>query len=598
MHNSIDIFHNEEKISTSYDDIFYKKENNKWVEIKNKNVFKGIDNPDSSIGKNGDYYIQYEKIKNYINSSENFLGTNWINCNCIISPDLIKFPYTECSKIIPNEIYSEHSLSYNFNNSELIEKPYWCFSLYVMPAEFNYFQMILSDEFNEVGVIATFSKVFDARKKIVINKKIESFGDETKIEYDNDCFNITLLKDGVYRVFVSAKFLENMNLQCKFRILKNDKGLLQEEYSNDNDTCGLFINGAQLSKNKFPDEYVYSDESNSVYYKLKNIYEKENNIWNILPDYVKIYYSDDKPENNIGQNGDIYFVNPFITLSPRVRFGDNPTFRCWKLENTTPEENNILYTSKVEPDVGDELYEYKSNKMIFSGKTVYDYDINTNSIKVENSVENTITAYIDYSLSTSTTYCWRYNDEYCYTDRKDLTTGDFIYSDINKTNKISTVITFNKDDEVVDLSNWEYERKNNTLYVTRYRGNENDIILPYMSGDPEMTITFMINFLIYKRYNNGDRKLIILNEEGIIFHNKDKGTYSYIGKDKKQYNILFNGKSLYNFILINDAIAFSTNLFNQTYTAKYTTNFPKIEFGYNSGGHGNFWDYNKLRRYY
>ena len=67
MHNSIDIFHNEEKILSSFDNLFYRKSIGKWEEVKDTNVFKGIKNPESFSNtddvylnsKNNDYYIQY-----------------------------------------------------------------------------------------------------------------------------------------------------------------------------------------------------------------------------------------------------------------------------------------------------------------------------------------------------------------------------------------------------------------------------------------------------------------------------------------------------------------------------------------------------------
>ena len=101
--------------------------------------------------------------------------------------------------------------------------------------------------------------------------------------------------------------------------------------------------------------------------------------------------------------------------------------------------------------------------------------------------------------------------------------------------------------------------------------------------------------------------LSVLNIDGTLmdraYIRKDGKVFSFEGNllgysDIKIYDLKFGNKSMYDFKQINNAITFSTNLFNQTYTARYTTNFPKMEFGYNSGGHGNFWDYNRLRRYY
>ena len=55
---------------------------------------------------------------------------------------------------------------------------------------------------------------------------------------------------------------------------------------------------------------------------------------------------------------------------------------------------------------------------------------------------------------------------------------------------------------------------------------------------------------------------------------------------------------MYNFDLINQAITYSVNLFNQTYTARQSQVPSQYQIGFNTGGHGNFWDYNRLRRFY
>lgn len=483
MQNSINFYHDERKILTSFDNILFIKENNKWVEETDIDVYKGEEIPDDNIGKDNDLYFYYDRIGNLLINSENFYGAGWINLNNSFNMDEGIFPYSNYYKMIPNQTFSEHSLSYKIVNQMVGDMPYWCFSIYIRPNEYNYFQLIMSDYAETTGIKATFSRFLNGRKKYEIAKEIEAFGEtEGEIIYDDECFDMIEESDGFYRVYISAKFMTINNIQFKLKLLRNENGNIKEVFANNNDTAGLFINAAQLSKTKKPIEYIKSDENPFSYLKMKSIFKKINNNWQELPEYITVYYGKDLPVSNLGQTGDIYFHNPIIKVGEFVRFGKNTLFKCW--ENGS----NLYYTEYEEPSIGDDVYQY-TDKPIKVGK---------------------ITS---------------------YTKSLDNTPSKITFNSITAT-----------------------------------------------------------------KNTNKDKRFI--TEPGVFFWNKDKNTYGYISNDNEVHNLSYNGKSLYDFDLINQALAFSVNLFNQTWNTKYSTTMPQYQMGYNSGGHGNFWDYNSLRKYY
>lgn len=729
MHNSIDIFHNEEKILSSFDNLFYRKSIGKWEEVKYTNVFKGTKNPESFSNKddvylnskNNDYYIQYEEIKNYIKNSEDFTADGWQNLNNTFNIVNKSFPKSRCKKMIPTQDYGKHSISYDFNN-DVSDDNYWCFSIYVLPNEFNYFQLSLTDAGENNGVKGIFSITLDATRRIVINSKIESIGNISYFEYDSDCIGVDKIteedkttgeKFSYYRVYISFKYKTNDLLRSKFSILKNSQGNILEEFSNENDFAGLFINSAQLSKTKLPIEYIKSNGITNSYLKFKALYKKEEGQW--VDQQSRIYYGSEMPSKNLGQLNDLYFVNPILQLSNFNRFGLNPSFKCW-IYSDDIQSITYYYTQTDKPKEGDTVYEYDALKdtMIPAKKTfidpdtgeewvgyinVYKYDDETKEIyftdfkkkKVKTIKCNYVSKYVSSTLSK-----WNGEGGPYYSRHRDfninpLKIGDYIFNENQE--KIGVVgnppeieggvikdgeTMVDKSNETIDLTDWEYNLVDDVVYIYHHKTTiahaGGDIILPNLDDEP---IKYYINlnkefYVLYtaKRNSANDRRIIF--EDKIVYWNEDKDTYSYmsntsgkvldnngillgyVGKkiklrinnenkividesvpykdvlsvlnidgtlmdrtyirkdgkvfsfegnllgysDIKIYDLKFGNKSMYDFKQINNAIAFSTNLFNQTYTARYTTNFPKMDFGYNSGGHGNFWDYNRLRRYY
>lgn len=493
MQNSINIFHDERKILSAYDNTFFKKNGTKWEEINNINVFKGTDEPSSNLGNKNDYYIQYEKVTNFLLYSEDFNGEGWLNLNNnFVKDSSLIYPKTNATKMIPNQTFGKHSLAYRFFNKITDNTPFWCFSLYVRPNEYNYFKLSLIDINEENGIEVTYSIVLNERRQYVVNYKLKKIGNlsEDELIYDDSTYGIIKENNGFYRIFISAKFTTISDLQAKFSILKNQNGVVTEEFANNNITSGLFINAAQLINGTYPTEYIVSNGYSYTYYRYKRLFIKGDGNWSALPEYISVFYGNNNPESFVGQDGDIYFHNPIIKVGEFVRFGKNTKFRCWKNGNTK------YYTEFDEPKNGDTVF-----------------DSNFKPYK-------TVSSYVSSSISLSESY-----------------------------------ITFDG--------------------TTAHRDISSD-----------------------------DR---IIKEPGVMFWNIDDNTYGYISEDGKVHNIIYNNKSLYNFDLVNQALTYSVNLFSQTYNTRkslpplqYESKFytGQYQMGFNSGGHGNFWDYNNLRRFY
>lgn len=371
MENSINIFHNEHKILSAFDNTFFKKNGNEWEKINNKKIFKGTDVPNNMIGSEGDYYIYYSEISNYIINSENFTSEGWINLNNNFRMDTsLIYPNSNCFKMIPNQEVSKHYIAYKFANPIIDNMPFWCFSLYVRPNEYNYFELALTDDSETNGIKVRYSITLDTRKQYVVDYSLTKIGDLSPEEliYDESTYGIIKETNGFYRIFIAAQFTNIGQLQCKFSILKNQNGVILEEFANNNLTSGLFINSAQLSKSIGPIEYILSNGNISKVFKYGFIYQKgENNIWNKLPSYISVYYGSENPKKYFGQSGDLYFHNPIIKVGEFVRFGKNTLFKCWRKNNS----DDICYTEYAKPSTNDDVYIYNESPKIIGKVSSY-----------------------------------------------------------------------------------------------------------------------------------------------------------------------------------------------------------------------------------
>lgn len=490
MKKSVNFNHSDNSILSSFDDYFFIKTSNGWKEVNDIQVFKGTSDPrEITIEdvKHNDYYIQYEMIGNYLNYSEDFTTEDWDSENLIFSKDsFISFPYSNATKLIPTMNYSKHSLSHSWENTS---KDYWCFSIYIMPNEIRNFELLISDSEERYGLKAVFSIVLNNRKKYEYKPKyLGTFGnvpDDELVWNPSDCCDSESMGDGSYRIYLSAKFKTTPRLTAKLRLLKNVDGNITDTFSNDNDTAGLFINSAMLSKGRIPINYVMTNGDSFLYMNFSKLF-KANNLktWYELNPYNTVWYGKDIPSNILGNVDDIYFINPIIELGKFPRFGTNPIYYGWsrKVNN----EREIYYTEKQAPSINDKIYDSSDE-------------------------EKGIITSID--------------------DNKSITV---------KLNDNQSEITLNRD-----------------------------------------------SFYDKRRFE----------DESLVFWNNEKNTYSYISEGKQVRNLEYE-KSVYNPSLFVDAISFSTNLFNQTYSSSYASSFGQKQLGYNSGGHYSCWDYNKLRKYY
>lgn len=486
MQKSINFFHNDNKILSAFDNVFFVKTSEGWSSINNKKVFKGNSIPDNNLGDDGDYYINYNEIDNLLESSELFNKNGWEARNVsLINSTRFKVPYSYCQKMSPNKNNSEHYISYKWISTKTSQN--WCFSIYVLPQEFNNFQITLSNHNESYGIKAIFSRRL-INRKYHMEVRYETFGniptnDMTNINTNYEIVNINSenISEIFYRVFLSCKVNVTEDLKIKFSILDNN---FNEKFINNADGTGLFINAAQLTNTNLPTEYILSDGSPFSYQKISEIYLKDTR-WTKLSKYNTIYYSNDEPQRNLGNVGDLYFQNPIIELGKIVRFGKNTLYHCWK------NNDKNYYTVNEKPLNNEDVYEYENDTKNIVGKVISSGKDNV---------------------------------------------GSYINIEINNQN------------------------------IKAYRNNS---------------------------YDNRFVKI-----PGVIFWNREEETYSYINNNNQVCNLKYSDSSLYNFKLVIDAISFSTNLFMQTWDTKYTVQPRSFEYGFNTGGHGNFLDYNRLRFYY
>ena len=494
MQKSINFFHNDNKILSAFDNIFFIKNDEGWERVENVKIHKGSSAPNDNFGDIGDYYIKYDEIGNYLVYSEKFDGEGWNNLNNNFIESGIDFPYSESSKMIPNMKLAEHSISTSWSN-DINKIPDWCFSIYIKPNEITNFELIMSNADETYGIKMIVTMYLNNRKKYVRNVEFKQFGNPPANEmvYDDNSYGL-LDEDEYFRAYISCKFKTTEMLKAKLKLLKINSGALSDIFKNNNDTNGLFINSAQLSRSKEPIEYVYCQGYPYFYLKFNSVYKKnEENLWELVSDSASVWYGDKNPDDVIGQAGDLYFHNPIIKVGEFVRFGTNTLFKCWK------NGNNKYYTEKSNPSVGDDVYTYNNSPKIV-GKVM----------------------------------------EY----HKPVSSQTYIVASI-------------------EVSPGNYETKT-----------------------------------LYKSYKDDMRFIKDVNDAGVVFWNKDKNTYGYINGNGKICNLSFNGKSLYNFDLILQALTYSTNLFMESWDCHYTTHQKQMQFGFNTGGHGNFLDYNNLRFYY
>ena len=307
MENSINFIHPKALIQTSTDKKLFVKENGDWKE-KDSELFKSEYHLPSEEGKTGDYFAKYYRRYNYIKYSENFEEYPWNINNLTLSKEpLFRFPYNICQKIKGLQTYGEHSLSYDFYND--LNTPY-TFSIYAKLGDLSNIQLSLSDYNMTQGIKAK----FDLNNG---SGSLSTYGNQDNI---TDINYSILLDDeilNVYRISITGLFKGAIALKAKINVLDEE---FNEFFSEDNNTYGLYINGAQISKSTALEPYLYSKGKYASALSFDKLYIKNSNNW--IKTSSNLYYLTKEPSLDFGNDGDIAVLDSILRLYPFVKFGN------------------------------------------------------------------------------------------------------------------------------------------------------------------------------------------------------------------------------------------------------------------------------------
>lgn len=349
MQNSININHKTDLISPSFDGTLWVKNSTKWDRI-NQHLYKNEKKlPTDDIGENGDYYAKYLRLYNYIKYSENFNAPNWIKSNTKITKEpLVLFPYNQCSKMTASTTNAEHRAEYIFYND--LNSTY-TFSLYVKTVELTNIAICLMDNKETFGV----NILCNISNNTADIQKIDT--DFGEIQISNG--GIVKISDDIYRVYVTAKFKTSLILKGIIKLLDKNNNPI---FSTINDSYGLFINAAQLTKSDSLSQYTFTNGMYSSVAILQTLYKKVNNTWQSTPNII--YYFDENPKDGMGTIGDIALRDALITISPTFRVGNSENIKDSQKPNGTlfyNEKNNRVY---VRTKKGNYylVYKYPKNK--------------------------------------------------------------------------------------------------------------------------------------------------------------------------------------------------------------------------------------------
>lgn len=313
MENSINILHPIDTIKSSFDGKLFHKLDGNWTETNNILYKSEYKYPTNDIGNDGDFYAKYYRKYNYILYSEDFSQKSWNknHCNINVEPTLY-FPYNNPTKLSATNELSEHGMDYLFYN-EL--RNTYTFSIHVRRNEIRHISILLSDSKEKYGVKLNTNLITNVAT-------IERFGATDDIE--NIDGNIEILSDGVVRIWVTAKFKTTLILKAGIKLLNDN---MNNIFQPENETSGLFINGAQLVISDIPEEYILSNGKYATQLVLKKLYNKIDGEW--VEKGGKIHYLTSEPTQSFGLNGDLACLDSIITLNPMVRFGTSENVGKW-----------------------------------------------------------------------------------------------------------------------------------------------------------------------------------------------------------------------------------------------------------------------------
>lgn len=306
MNNSINFNHDKNIIQTSNDGKLYIKYNNKW-NLSNSVLYKKEnEEPSLEIGKNGDYYANYMRNYNYVKYSNSFLEPYWVYNQIKLSKEYNFIMVDDYSnKLIPSIIESEHSLTYTATNNILLSEPL-TFSLYVSPNELNRICLSMLDDSLSYGIKVIYNLASNSMEFSNIGNNEDKI---TNISYNIEKIN------NYYRIWITSKFTISTIIKLKINAVNNSNELV---FSNTNTTDGIFISGAQLDIGNKPYTYFSTTNNFSSYITLKQLYRKNENVWNSINN--KIYYISEL-DNNIGEQNDICCLTSFLKFDNPLRLG-------------------------------------------------------------------------------------------------------------------------------------------------------------------------------------------------------------------------------------------------------------------------------------
>ena len=316
MPNSININHKTNEIMPTYDGKLYLKGASSWIDISDHCLYKGLSEPSSNIGVNGDYYALFSKKINLIKYSNNFNHKFWTNTHLDVIPEeSVVFPSKYVSsKLIPTSKNAEHSLDVCYMNDITSHNSKYYFSLYALRNEYINIALQITDVSEKYGIRVIYNMYNRTTSMSII-------GNNPNFINPNDfgiitCYDSNGVETDYVRIYLAAQFKNELYLKYKILVVDNNGNT---KFSNKSTTDGLFISSAQINKDSLND-YVFSNGYQGEYFKLEKLYKKNIN-WDYYSDSNKLWFFDNIPNNDLGNMGDLAGINSLVKLGPIVRFG-------------------------------------------------------------------------------------------------------------------------------------------------------------------------------------------------------------------------------------------------------------------------------------
>ena len=330
---AIHIDHTKPLLATTNDSHFYEKREGAWYPII-ANLYKSEFNeiPSNDLGEVGDYYAKYFRRYNYIQYSEDFTKKildpitkkevdvwNKSKINLVQEP-MLWFP--EDANPYKMRASTDNSKHFMYHMFHCTKNAPHTFSIFVKSNDFYRIKISLGNATDEDGISNTVNLLNGTFN-------IETYGNPNRCQnYSGTCSMYDDSND-VYRISVSGIILDTINIRVSVKLLDNNGN---EVFQPLDDKKGLFINGAQLSKNSTLENYLSSDSKYATSLSFTNLWKKMSpdsshpissyptGYWKEIPNYL--HQLSEEPSIELGENGDIATIDAILTLKPFVIFGN------------------------------------------------------------------------------------------------------------------------------------------------------------------------------------------------------------------------------------------------------------------------------------